>query len=612
MAKNKKKRTRASLFMRLFMPRNRMEQEDVDIFMEEQVQSPGRTVLRNFRQNKLSMTGLIIFLCIFLFVLIAPIFVVQDLSYEENTQINLAPGLDMMSVPKELKSKVNDISVGSSFSVGTSTTGGLYIWGKTQVLPTIDLRNFPKEVKGKKFTKVAAGFDHVVALTDKNEVIAWGNGRLKQTEVDPDLEYETSKIVQLIAGYQITAAVTENGNVYYWGNKSVNDVKVKRKYQGKIQKVAFTSDAMLGLTFDGDVVYLGNNDTAVSKIPESISGRVVDFAAGASTVAALLDDGTVVVWGNIKNNENVIPKTDAKLVSIQAGRYHYTAIDEKGKVYAWGKNNFSQAKVPSFLDGKKVERVISGYYQNYAILKGGKEYKTFGLKGYIFGTDDLGRDLFNRLVNGGKMTMTMGAVSVIISTLIGVIVGGISGFFGGAVDMVLQRITEMVSSIPFLPFAMILSAIVGGKLPEAARIFLIMVILGVLSWTGLSRLVRAQVLAEREQEFVTAARAMGIKEMTIVFKHIIPNVISVIIVTATLGFASSMLTESSLSFLGFGVTLPRPTWGNMLNGCINSVVIRSYWWRWVLPSILLGVCCICINLVGDGLRDAIDPKSNER
>ncbi len=141
---------------------------------------------------------------------------------------------------------------------------------------------------------------------------------------------------------------------------------------------------------------------------------------------------------------------------------------------------------------------------------------------------------------------------------------------------------------------------------------MIMVILGVLSWTSLARLVRAQVLAEREQEFVTAARAMGIKELTIVFKHIIPNVISVIIVTATLDFATCMLTESSLSFLGFGVALPRPTWGNMLNGAINSVVIKSYWWRWVFPSILLGVCCICINLVGDGLRDAIDPKSNER
>ena len=119
-------------------------------------------------------------------------------------------------------------------------------------------------------------------------------------------------------------------------------------------------------------------------------------------------------------------------------------------------------------------------------------------------------------------------------------------------------------------------------------------------------------LAEREQEFVTAANAMGVKRSVIVFKHIIPNVISVIIVSATLDFAYCMLTESTLSFLGFGVKLPRPTWGNMLNGCVSSVVIQNYWWRWVFPAIMLGICVICINMVGDGLRDAIDPKSNER
>ena len=109
-----------------------------------------------------------------------------------------------------------------------------------------------------------------------------------------------------------------------------------------------------------------------------------------------------------------------------------------------------------------------------------------------------------------------------------------------------------------------------------------------------------------------SANAMGVKRSVIVFKHIIPNVISVIIVSATLDFAYCMLTESTLSFLGFGVKLPRPTWGNMLNGCVSSVVIQNYWWRWVFPAIMLGICVICINMVGDGLRDAIDPKSNER
>ena len=208
--------------------------------------------------------------------------------------------------------------------------------------------------------------------------------------------------------------------------------------------------------------------------------------------------------------------------------------------------------------------------------------------------------------------MTIGGVAVIISTTIGVIVGSLSGYFGGKVDMVLQRISEVVAALPFLPFAMILSSLIGNSMDPDQKIFLIMVILGLLSWPGLQKLVRAQVLSVREQEYVIAAKALGIKEINIIFKHILPNVISVIIVSATLSFASSMLTESSLSYLGFGVQAPQPTWGNMLYGANNSIVIQNYWWRWVFASIVLGVCVICINLVGDGLRDAIDPKSQER
>lgn len=304
-----------------------------------------------------------------------------------------------------------------------------------------------------------------------------------------------------------------------------------------------------------------------------------------------------------------IPNIDGKIIALAAGRSHFTVLTEKGDVYVWGDNNKGQTKLPSNI--KNISAVFSGSYQNYAITESGKTI-TWGLKGYFMGSDELGRDVFARLLNGGRMTMTIGAIAVIISTIIGIIVGGISGFFGGWVDIIMQRITEIVSSLPFLPMAMILTSIIGNSLSENARIALIMVVLGILSWPTLARLVRAQVLAEREKEFVTAANAMGVKKSSIVFKHIIPNVISVIIVSATLDFATCMLTESTLSFLGFGVKLPRPTWGNMLNGCVNSVVIKNCWWRWVFPAIMLSICVICINMIGDGLRDAIDPKSNER
>ena len=208
--------------------------------------------------------------------------------------------------------------------------------------------------------------------------------------------------------------------------------------------------------------------------------------------------------------------------------------------------------------------------------------------------------------------MTVGAIAVIISTLIGVLFGGLAGYFGGKVDMILSRVAEIVGGLPFLPFALILSTVIGTKISVTYRMYIIMVVLGVLSWTGTFRLVRAQIFSQREQEYVTAAKAMGIREVKIVFKHILPNVISLLLVSMTLDFATCMLTESTLSYLGFGIPLPTPTWGNMLTGANNSIVIQQYWWRWVFPSAIFGLCTVCINLIGDGLRDAMDPKSNSR
>ena len=148
---------------------------------------------------------------------------------------------------------------------------------------------------------------------------------------------------------------------------------------------------------------------------------------------------------------------------------------------------------------------------------------------------------------------------------------------------------------------------------ETTRIFIIMVILGVLGWTGLAHMIRGQVLAEREKDFVLAARAMGVKETKIAFKHILPNIISVVLVSITLDFAGCLLTESSLSYLGFGVNEPRATWGNMLNAAKGYTVIVNMWWQWVFPALFLAIATICINIIGDSLRDVLDPKgSGER
>lgn len=613
---NKKNNEKKKSFLSLLFANLFGSKKQLSIMEEEQVQSPWRTVIRTFRSNKVAMTGFTVFLLIFITVMVGPLIRPIDLSFSETSQKDVAPGFDFMDVPEELKGKVQDISVGPTFSIAVSTDGKLYTWGKTRISGTIDIKNLPKDKATKKpidmgkIVRVAAGYDHVVVLNDEGKVFAWGNDRQKQSVVPMELT-QVRNIKDVYAGYQCSIALTEDGRSIYFGNKMNNDYDEFHPYQGKLKKIAATSDAIMGLTYDGEAVFLGTQKSSYSNIPANM-GNVVDIAATASTMAAVNDEGKVFVWGNVSTKgEGKVPETESKIVSIKGGRYHYTGITEDGKAVAWGSNYYKQSTIPKAVSESKIKEVFTGFYQNYAITSDG-QVLTWGLKGYLLGTDDLGRDIFTRLLNGGRMSMTIGAVAVIISTTIGIIVGAVSGFFGGKIDMVLQRISEVVSSLPFLPFAMILSSLIGNSMSSNQRIVLIMVILGLLSWTGLQRLVRAQVLSVREQEYVIAAKSLGIKQSHIVFKHILPNVISVIIVSATLSFATSMLTEASLSYLGFGVQAPHPTWGNMLYGANNSIVIQNYWWRWVFASVILGVCVICINLVGDGLRDAIDPKSQER
>lgn len=609
----KKKSFLRLLLINLFGGKSKMTMMEEEVLnqqgVEDEIESPGQIIWGSFKSNKVAMTAFVVFLIIVAISFIGPLINPIDLSYSEVSQQHVPPGRDLLKYPKELEGNVRDIAIGPKFSAGVSKDGKLYVWGKTRITDTINLRRVPRDMG--KITKLAAGFDHILAINEEGQVFAWGNGRQKQTEI-PDEVSRLTNVSDIVAGYQNSIVLTEDGHMHYFGNMMNNDINLFHPYQGQLEKVVVTSDAVLGLTFDGEVVYLGTQQSAYARIPEDL-GNIVDLAATASTVAAVDENGKVTVWGNIsrKKGEGNVPETDSKIVSLQGGRYHYTALTEDGKLVTWGDNVYKQATLPSGVESAQVEDYFTGFYQNYVATEDGKIH-TWGLKGYLFGSDELGRDIFNRLLNGARLSLFIGAIAVIISTIIGIIVGGISGYFGGKIDIIMQRIAEMVASLPFLPLAMILSALIGHAMTPRQRIFLIMMILGILSWPGLQRLVRAQILSIREQEYVLAAQALGVKEWKIVFRHILPNVFSVIVVSTTLSFASSILTEASLSYLGFGVQAPYPTWGNMLYGANSSVVIQNFWWRWVFASIILSISVVAINTIGDGLRDAVDPKTQER
>ena len=589
---------------------------------EEKIQTPMRAMVSSFVHKPLAMTGLIVFLSIFVFVVVGPHYLPLDLSDQDATLVNLPPSNDMMQMPKTLvENGIADITAGNTYGIGIDKQGELYLWGHTRVTDKVDMSDIPQEVLDADIVSIAAGTDHCVALDADGQVYVWGNTRLKQDKFSSEMKKAMKKggedwqVVQLEASNQFSAIVTADHNVYLWGNGNMADVKVRSKYEGKIEKVALTENEYIALLTDGTVAYTGYKDknSPFSRIPKELKDKkVVDIASTSKSVAAITEDGDIVVWGSAGKGENQIPELPAKPVKLYGGRFHYTALLENGDVVSWGNNKYHQLDVPAAVHASdSIEAIYVSNYQNYAVDANGEVY-TWGLKGFPLGTDSLGRDMLTRIVNGGKVTMTVGAISVVIATLLGILFGGLAGYFGGKLDILIMRIAEIVGGLPFIPFAMILSAVIGTKLDPTQRMYLIMVVLGVLSWVPTCRLVRAQILAQREMEYVTAAKAMGIREYTIVFRHILPNVISLLIVSMTLDFATCMLTESTLSYLGFGIPLPTPTWGNLLNGANNSIVIQQYWWQWVFPAAIFGVCTICINLIGDGLRDALDPKALER
>ena len=634
MAKEKKTSTFGAVLGRMFG----FKKKELNFQEEEALQSPGRVTARNFFHRPTAVFGLLVFAAIFLFVMVGPYFMPIDLGHSDSNLANIAPGYNMMNIPDEMiKEGIADIVAGQTYGVGLSEEGKIYTWGYTKVSNTIDLKDVPVELTTGEVNVVymAAGLDHAVAIDEDYNFYFWGNNRLNQdnymsnSELNRALLLGNLEIKQLEAGNQFSVILDTDGNVYLWGNASNVDLDCRqaereeegmdhepRKYQGNIEKVAVTSNAYICLLKDGTVAYTGyQKDSPLNvNLPAELqngSVRVVDIAASSQCVAAVDDTGKVWVWGVSTKGEKDVPEMSSQPVKIYGGRFHFTALLENGDVVSWGDDMYGQASVPSSVQNEEIVDLFCGGYQNYAVTGDG-EVKTWGLKGFLCGTDEQGRDVLSRIVNGGKTTMTVGAIAVIISTLIGVLLGGMAGYFGGKLDMALSRVAEVVGGMPFLPFALILSAVIPKDVSNIQRIYIIMVVLGVLSWVGTFRLVRAQIFSQREQEYVTAAKALGVKEGTILRKHIIPNVMSVLLVAITLDFATCMLTESTLSYLGFGITAPTPTWGNMLNTCNDSIVIQQYWWRWVFPAAIFGLCTVCINLIGDGLRDAMDPKSNGR
>lgn len=221
---------------------------------------------------------------------------------------------------------------------------------------------------------------------------------------------------------------------------------------------------------------------------------------------------------------------------------------------------------------------------------------------HVLGTDKIGRDMFVRLFYGGRISLGLALAVVTLECFIGVILGSISGFYGGIADVIIMRIAEVFMSFPYVMFCITVVAVFGNSVQ------ILIFVLAIISWPNIARIVRGQILTLREMEYMEACEALGISDFRRIFKHLLPNVLAYVIVYATLGMASVILAETSLSFLGLGVSPPTPTWGNMIQEARNTLIIQQKWWYWIPPGICIFISVMCFNILGDGMRDAIDPK----
>ena len=561
------------------------EEMSLDDARRIKVLSPGMLVFKRFIRNKLAVIGFVIIVLMFIFAFLGPIF-------SPYGQAEVFTGLGLMSKDyagaiynEELRYTVAD---GETFGSAARAQFLLTASRNEQVFTTDDINYY--------FFPISDA-TYLITRLDPVAVVLLGQlNSMDGSQLDADFvaAYEAASEAKQDGftfdgvSYRITAS-KKTTNVSIEADVALASLNVYDAYNeedlGIIDSFAFQliseqtiADERRNFTFD-DVHY------------------TVHYLEGQITITDGNDEDFAEVSDIIVN-----PLDQSQFIPVSFKTAVREAIVDLQTTFSYTEDG-----------GEEIEYTIDRVNTNYYIKK---ETSTTLIRQYErpswehpLGLDNNGMDVMTRLMYGGRVSLLVGFVVVAIEVVLGVIVGGISGYFGGWVDTSLMRFVDLFNAIPFYPIVLILGSVMDTlQMDPRGRIFLLMMVLGLLSWTGVARVVRGQILSLREQDFMVATEATGISTRRRIFTHLVPNVMPLLIVSATAGLGGIIISEATLGFLGLGAKYPLASWGSIINTASDAYVMTNFWFMWIPAGSLILLAVLGFNFIGDGLRDAFDPK----
>lgn len=556
------------------------------------VLSPSMLVFKRFVRNRLAIVGLVILIVMFLFSFlggwISP-YSQSQVFYKYDT---MPKDYASIVVNNELRYTVAD---GEDFSLGA----------RAQFILALnnDQPSFASD--GNTYSYIAEDADsyRIVQNTELGTALAL-KGKYIYTESE-----DGSLPADVTAAFEAARAGDEDffelDGATYTIIQSGKSVAINRS-----SDVALASMRMFDAYDQGDSATV-NSYAFRMAVEETIAAEGSNFDVDGVAYTLDMGEGAITVYKDDGGNYEpfaivsdliasaispdiyiTVPFKDAMLDAIDAGETTFLYPDEDGADVEYSITRLNNTYT--------VKRdVTTQLYDMYA----------YPSREHPLGTDGNGMDMLTRLMYGGRISLMVGFVVVLIEVVIGVVIGGVAGYFGGWIDTLLMRFIDLFNCIPYYPIMIIVGAVMDTlDVDPTVRIFLLMLILGLLGWTNIARIVRGQILSLREQDFMVATEATGLRVSRRIFRHLVPNVMPLLIVQATMSLGGIIITEATLSFLGLGLKYPMASWGTIINAATNIFVMQNYWFIWIPAGLLILLTVLGFNFVGDGLRDAFDPK----